>query len=58
MVFQDPSTTLNPVYTVGEQIAEAIRIRENPADSRSSRSSPLVSAPGFEPVGDDPRCSS
>ncbi|TYT61479.1 dipeptide ABC transporter ATP-binding protein [Natrialba swarupiae] len=30
MVFQDPSTTLNPVYTVGEQIAEAIRIRENP----------------------------
>ncbi|MEY7850649.1 dipeptide ABC transporter ATP-binding protein [Natrarchaeobius sp. A-rgal3] len=30
VVFQDPSTTLNPVYTVGEQIAEAIRIRESP----------------------------
>ncbi|WP_121741122.1 dipeptide ABC transporter ATP-binding protein [Natronorubrum halophilum] len=30
MVFQDPSTTLNPVYPVGEQIAEAVRVHRSP----------------------------
>ncbi|MFD1037294.1 ABC transporter ATP-binding protein [Virgibacillus byunsanensis] len=28
MIFQEPMTSLNPVYTVGEQIAEAIRIHQ------------------------------
>src|SRR5215831_11868626 len=28
IVFQEPMTSLNPVYTVGEQIAEAIRLHE------------------------------
>jgi len=28
MVFQEPMTSLNPVYTVGEQIAEVIRLHE------------------------------
>jgi oligopeptide/dipeptide ABC transporter ATP-binding protein len=29
MIFQEPMTSLNPVYKVGEQIAEAIRIHSN-----------------------------
>jgi ABC-type dipeptide/oligopeptide/nickel transport system ATPase component len=29
MIFQEPMTSLNPVYTVGEQIAESIRIHQN-----------------------------
>ena len=28
MIFQEPMTSLNPVFTVGEQIAEAIRIHQ------------------------------
>jgi peptide/nickel transport system ATP-binding protein len=32
MVFQDPLTSLNPVYTVGNQIKEAIRVNRNLED--------------------------
>ena len=28
MVFQEPMTSLNPVYTVGEQVAEVVRLHE------------------------------
>jgi ABC-type dipeptide/oligopeptide/nickel transport system ATPase component len=28
MVFQEPMTSLNPVFTIGEQISEAIRLHE------------------------------
>jgi peptide/nickel transport system ATP-binding protein len=36
MIFQDPMTSLNPVYTVGTQICEAIRIHER-ADKAQAR---------------------
>ena len=29
MIFQEPMTSLNPVYSVGEQIAEVVRLHEN-----------------------------
>ena len=35
MIFQDPMTSLNPVYRIGEQIVEAIQIHEK-VDKRSA----------------------
>ena len=34
MVFQDPMETLNPVFTVSEQIAESIKVHESPDTQR------------------------
>jgi len=36
MIFQDPMTSLNPVYRIGSQISEAIRAHEN-IDKRTAR---------------------
>ena len=36
MIFQDPMTSLNPVYRIGEQIAEAIQAHED-IDKRGAR---------------------
>lgn len=36
MIFQEPMTSLNPVYTVGEQIMEAVRLHQG-ADDKAAR---------------------
>ena len=37
MIFQEPMTSLNPVYTVGEQIAEAVRLHEGVGAKEATR---------------------
>ena len=37
MIFQDPMTSLNPVFTVGNQIREAIRIHQNLSKSEAQQ---------------------
>ncbi len=42
MIFQEPMTSLNPVFSVGDQIAEVLRVhlRMKPKQARSDRSTP------------------
>lgn len=35
MIFQEPMTSLNPVYTVGDQIAEAIKLHQKKSSSQA-----------------------
>ena len=37
MIFQDPMTSLNPVYTVGDQIVEAIRAHRDVSKQEAMR---------------------
>ena len=52
MVFQDPMTSLNPVYTVGFQIMEALMVHQsisrNDARTRAGELLKLVGIPGAE----------
>lgn len=57
MVFQDPMTSLNPVYTVGSQIIEALRIHlgmtEAEAKERASELLDMVGIPAAKQRLDD-----
>ena len=46
MIFQDPMSSLDPVYTVGQQLTEAIEVRE----SRGCTLSPTVHTNGRTPA--------
>jgi oligopeptide/dipeptide ABC transporter ATP-binding protein len=39
MIFQEPMTSLNPVYTIGDQIAEAIKLHQNLDHKRAKEKS-------------------
>jgi peptide/nickel transport system ATP-binding protein len=47
MIFQEPMTSLNPVFTVGDQVGEAVRIHQN-KDRRAARAAAIEM---FELVG-------
>ena len=49
MVFQEPMTSLNPVYTVGEQIAEVVRQHENLSRKGARRQDRRDAAAGADP---------
>ena len=46
MVFQEPMTSLNPVFTVGEQIAESIRLHQGLAQPRGAGRGAAHAGPG------------
>jgi len=54
MIYQDPMTTLNPVFTVGEQIAETVRLHQN--SSRAAALGRAIEMLALVGIPDPPRC--
>ena len=53
MVFQDPTTSLNPAFTVGEQIAEVLRIKQGLSPKAAwARTVKLISRVGIPDAGE------
>ena len=57
MIFQEPMTSLNPVFTVGDQVGEAVRLHQNKSKSQARAISidmlKLVGIPSPETRVDD-----
>ncbi|MFT3866281.1 MAG: ABC transporter ATP-binding protein [Solirubrobacterales bacterium] len=53
MIFQDPMTSMNPVYTVGKQIVEAIRTHDSSTSRKAAheRAVELLDAVGIPDAG-------
>ena len=55
MVFQDPLSSLTPIYTVGDQIVEALEVHSNlSGGGRAARAVELLDLVGI-PNAEDPR---
>ena len=46
MIFQEPMTSLNPVFTIGSQIGEAVRLHQHTVAARNARAHDRGAAPG------------
>ena len=45
MIFQDPLTSLNPLYRIGDQLVETIRTHLNLSESGRAPSAPSICSP-------------
>ena len=54
MVFQEPMTSLNPVFTIGEQIMETIRAHERLSQRAQFRPSGGDAGEGWDSIGNVP----
>jgi len=51
MIFQEPMTALNPVQTIGAQVAETIRIHEGPPKAEAlARAKAMLARVGLDPA--------